>query len=83
MQVSHMSIKNMKNVDLQNVDKKTLVSLDSIVIDENLEREERIREYIKQIDNPYCYLDGGCVVMLCFSESEMTINDCMQLPFTH
>lgn len=68
--------KEMQNVDPRTVDRSTLVQRESIRIDPDGSREERILSYISQIKNPYCYLDGNTVVKIQFSETDTTIEDC-------
>lgn len=53
-----MGIETMKNVSPKTVDRSTLVQRSSIRLDPAAPREDRLREFIKQIRNPYCYLDG-------------------------
>ena len=52
-----MGIETMKNVSPKTVDRSTLVQRSSIRLDPAAPREDRLREFIKQIRNPYCYLD--------------------------
>jgi hypothetical protein len=52
-----MGIETMKSVSPKTVDRSTLVQRSSIRLDPAAPREERLREFIKQIRNPYCYLD--------------------------
>ena len=63
----------MKNLDIRTVDPKELVERQSVKVDMNLPREERIKQYIKQIKNPYCYLDGDVVVKVSFQEEGVTL----------
>ena len=53
-----MGIETMKNVSPKTVDRSTLVQRSSIRLNPAAPREDRLREFIKQIRNPYCYLDG-------------------------
>jgi len=63
----------MKNIDIRTVDPKELVERQSVKVNMSLPREERIKEYIKQIKNPYCYLDGDVVVKVSFQEEGVTL----------
>lgn len=63
----------MKNLDIRTVDPKELVERQSVKVDMKLPREERIKQYIKQIKNPYCYLDGDVVVKVSFQEEGVTL----------
>ena len=66
----------LRAVDPRKVDRSTLVQRSSVRIDPNASREERIRQFVEQIKNPYCYLDGNTVVKIQFAETDTTIEDC-------
>ena len=73
-----MDWEKMRNVDPRTVDRSKLVQRASVVIDPSADKAERIRSYVQQIKNPYCYLDGDIVVKLSFSETGRTIEDCVR-----
>lgn len=66
----------MKNVDIETVDKETLVDIRDVKADPSLPRMERMLDYIRQIKNPYCYLCNGTVVKVSFA-GERTLEDCI------
>lgn len=70
-----MTIDQMKHVDVRTVDPRTLVDRSQLKIDESLPREERLKQYITQLKNPYCYLDDGVVVKVSFDDVQETIED--------
>lgn len=72
-----MDMNLLKEVDIRLVEREELVERSLVQIDANLSKEERITEYIKQIKNPYCYLDGNTVVKISFSDSPTTMEDCI------
>ena len=72
-----MTLEEMKQVDPGTVDRSTLVQRGDIRIDGDAPRGERIRQYMGQIRNPYCYLDGRTVVKLSFADTDRTIEDCI------
>ena len=51
------------------IDRSRLRKAEEVVINPNLPKEQRIKNYIEQIGNPYCYLDGDGVVSLSFAQS--------------
>ncbi len=53
------------------------VNINSVKIDPNASKKERIASYIKQIKNPYCYKDGKTTVKINFSDNEITLEDCL------
>ncbi len=67
----------MKNIDPRTVDRSTLVDRKNVRIDPNASQEERLRQFVQQIKNPYCYLDGKTVVKITFSNTDTTMEDCL------
>ena len=62
--------------DLTNPD--TLVDINDISVNEDLPKPERIKEYIRQIKNPYCFKCGNFVVTAKYSDKGLSIEDCLQ-----
>ena len=73
-----MSIEGMKNVDPKTVDRSRLVQRSSVRLDPSAPREDRLRDFIRQIKNPYCYLDGKTVVKISFANTDTTMEDCLE-----
>ncbi|RDY32007.1 DUF6870 family protein [Lachnotalea glycerini] len=65
-------IEAMKNVDIRTVDKSTLVDIRDVSIDENLPVEERIRQLVEGLRNPYCFLVGDVAVKVEYEDTEVT-----------
>lgn len=57
-----LSLAEMRDIDIKTVDRSTLVDMNTVKIDASLPQKERMQEFIRQIKNPYCYLDQGIVV---------------------
>lgn len=66
--VEHLD--EMKNVDIRTVEKDSLVDIKDVELDTTLSRRECILDFIRQIKNPYCYLDDGVIVKLSFSKGK-------------
>ena len=62
-------------IDIRTIDRTKLRSLDQVKIDTSLPCEQRIKKYVEQIGNPYCYLDGDVVVSLGFSDTGICLKD--------
>lgn len=62
-------------IDMRTVDRTKLRSLNQVKIDTSLPCEQRIKKYVEQIGNPYCYLDGDVVVSLGFSDTGVCLRD--------
>lgn len=60
---------------IQDIDRKCLKDIKDVIIDTSLPRDERVRNYIAQIGNPYCYLDGGVVVSISYANTEVSLQD--------
>lgn len=73
--VAYQSIEEMKNVDPRTVDPTTLVERSTVRLDPEASYEERLKEHIRQIRNPYCYLDGGIIVKLTYQEKAPSIEE--------
>lgn len=73
-----MSIECMKNINPKTVDRSKLVQRSSVRLDPSAPRDERLRDFIQQIKNPYCYLDGKTVVKISFANTDTTMEDCLE-----
>ncbi len=65
----------MKNVDPHTEDMDSLVDINDVHIDESLPKEERMKEFIKQIKNPYCYRIGDMVVKNDYSNDGVSLRE--------
>jgi len=54
-----------------------LVNITDVRVDKSLPKEKRIEEYIKQIKDPYRFKCGKFVVSVSFSESGLSLEDCI------
>ena len=57
---------------------ETLVDINDISVNKDLPKPERIKEYIRQIKNPYCFKCGNFVVTAKYSDKGLSIEDCLQ-----
>lgn len=65
----------MKNVDIKTVDKFALTDIKDIKIDTNKPIRDRILDFIRQVNNPYCIMVDGIAVKMSFSDNNETMND--------
>lgn len=72
-----MNLKELSEVDPRTVDRSTLVQRDSVHLDPEASDEERYAQYLSQIKNPYCFLDGKTVIKLSYTNNGRTIEDCV------
>ena len=61
----------------QYINRDELVDIADVKINTGLPVEERIKDYIRQIKNPYCYLCNGVVVRISFA-GKTKLSDCLK-----
>ena len=70
-------LKEMAQIDISTVDPSELVDIESVKIKKELPVSERIKDYVSQIKNPYCYVSHGVIVKIIFS-GERKLEECLQ-----
>lgn len=66
-----MTLKGMETLemtDVRTVDRDSLVDIQDIKIDRGLPVDERIKDFVRKVGNPYCFKVGGIVVKVTFSK---------------
>lgn len=64
-----------KELDIRTVNRNSLKDINNVKIDPNLTKQERIKSYVEQIGNPYCYLDGDVIVGISYADTDVTLED--------
>ena len=72
---SSMTLEEMMDVDVRTVSRDDLVDIRDVVIDQDQPKEERIKSFIRQIRNPYCFKVGNVVVKTVFADTDVTLDD--------
>ena len=80
-QATYFDLTSMRNVDINIVDPDTLTDIRDIKINVAMPLLERARDYLIQIKNPYCFRSGKIVMKIKHSETDTTIEDCMERYF--
>ena len=75
MEAIMMTVAEMKAVDIRTVDRDSFVDIHDVTIDRTLSKEERIRSFVEQIKNPYCFRCGEAVVKMSFMDTDVTLED--------
>ena len=65
----------MEKITAQNADRSLLKDINDVVIDTSQPCNDRVRNYVKQIGNPYCYLDNGVVVEIWYAYTQVSLRD--------
>ena len=55
-----------------------LADIRDVSVDQNLPKEERIAEFLRQIQNPYCFRCGKFTVRAQFVKNGVTLEDCLK-----
>lgn len=64
-----MELDALKDVDVRTVEKEGLVDIREVPVERGLPAEERIKDFIMKVKNPYCFRVGDVVVKTAFSEN--------------
>lgn len=55
------------------IDRDALVDIRDVNIDTSLPKEERMRDFIRQVKNPYLFRHGKYVVKISFADTDITL----------
>ena len=64
-----------QNPDVRTISRSDLVDIRQVNIDPSLSKQDRIKSFVSQIRNPYCYLDGDVVVGVSYADTEISLED--------
>lgn len=67
-------INNYKSMNIKNINAS---EIDNIKIDENLEPEERVIDFLKKVSNPYFFNIDGYVVKFSYQENGVEAEECI------
>lgn len=65
----------MKETNETYSDMSGLVDIRDVRVDRSLPVEDRIRSYVEQVKNPYCFRVGDVKVRVSFASNGRTLND--------
>ena len=68
----------MKNIDVTKVNREDLIDIKDVKINKNLQQDQRIKDFVNQIGNPYCYKYGDYIVKINFEDTEVTLTERLQ-----
>ena len=64
----------MKNRDIRTIEQSELQELPQDAVEHGLPQEERLKNLLDKVRNPYCYLDNGIIVKLNFAKTRRKIS---------
>lgn len=65
----------MKENNQTTADMRGLVDIRDVKVDRSLPVEDRIRSYVEQVKDPYCFRVGDVKVRVSFASNGRTLND--------
>ena len=71
-------LKALQNESITHCNKADLVDLNSIVIDTDKSKEERMLDFLCQIKNPYLFKVGDIAVKVVYSKKSLTLQQQME-----
>jgi hypothetical protein len=71
-------LKTMENVDISTVSKQELVDIKDVHIEKHQSKEDKIKSFIDQVKNPYCYKCGNVVVKVSYDKNKLTMQEKMK-----
>lgn len=60
-------VHQMKDRDIRTIEQHELQELPQDAVEHGLPQEERLKNLLDKVGNPYCYLDNGIIVKLNFA----------------
>ena len=57
------------------VERSTLKDIASVEIDTTKPCGDRVKQYVEQIGDPYCYLDNGVVVEIGYADTSVSLQE--------
>lgn len=67
---------------LLKTDIDSLVDIKDVHINPQLSQDERVREFVKQIKDPYCFRDGDVIVKISFADTQVTLEERLESFFS-
>ena len=69
-----MTVEEMKQVDIRTVQAEELADITKIHLDACQTKEEKIKSFLEQVGNPYCYRVGDVIVKTRYSENGVSFH---------
>ena len=70
-----MSFEELQSVDIRTVKPEEVVDIQQIKIDDGFSQQEKRREFIRQVKNPYCFRVGKVIVKASYSGNGVSLNE--------
>lgn len=71
--LNSVQLEAMKNIDITQVDRNTLIDVSNICIDSSLPAPQKMQAFLKQAKNPYCFRCCDTPVRIRFVSESKTL----------
>ncbi len=68
--LSDINLLDMSSLEITQVDRNSLIDIDTVKINTSLPIEQRLESFVKQIKNPYCFMCGDTPVRVRYVSPE-------------
>ncbi len=75
-------LEKMSQIGIDTVERDDLRNIHAITLDPSLPQIERVRRYVEQSGNPYCFLCGDTPVRIRFADTGRTLSQSLLEYFT-
>lgn len=65
-----------RNSSFEDIDKDKLIDIKNISINQSLQKEERIIDFMKTVENPYFFKCGNVFVKVSFADTDLKLAEC-------
>ena len=70
------TLREMRGLDINAIDRETVVNANTVAIDMDLPKPQRMAELVKQMNgNPYFFISGTILVKVSFTDTEVTFDE--------
>ena len=76
--MTDINLTKLKDYDIRTVDRASLVDISEVAVPDDVSQDERMKKFIAQVKNPYCFKVGKWVVGVDFINTESTLEDKMK-----
>lgn len=74
-EVFSLEIEEMRNINVTKVEPENLVDIRRVKVNSSQNREGKVKDFVRQIKNPYCYRYGDYIVKIGFEDTTVTLAD--------
>ena len=76
--MSVINLEELSQVDIRTVNPKSLANIRDIEINSDKSTAQKFTDFVSQIHNPYCFKCGNIAVKIGFSDTDVTLENCLE-----